>query len=62
MKGFLFGLALTIIIGQIPKLLGVEKGTGNFFDQMFYVLNEIGHANSSTVVLASSQHRGHGGP
>ncbi len=52
MKGFLFGLALTIIIGQIPKLLGVEKGTGNFFDQMFYVLNEIGHANSSTVVLA----------
>jgi SulP family sulfate permease len=25
MKGFLFGLALTIIIGQVPKLLGVES-------------------------------------
>ena len=25
MKGFLFGLALTIIIGQVPKLLGIAK-------------------------------------
>ena len=52
MKGFLFGLALTIIIGQVPKLLGVEKGTGNFFDQLFYVVNELGNIDTSTVVLA----------
>ena len=53
MKGFLFGLALTIIIGQIPKLLGVEKGTGNFFDQLFYIVNELGNIDTSTLVLAS---------
>ena len=53
MKGFLFGLALTIIIGQIPKLLGVEKGTGNFFDQLFYIANELGNIDTSTLVLAS---------
>src|ERR1051325_4419131 len=26
LKGFIVGLALTIIVGQLPKLLGVEKG------------------------------------
>jgi len=54
MKGFLFGLALTIIIGQVPKLLGVEKGTGNFFDQVYFVLSEIGDSNLSTVALAGA--------
>lgn len=54
MKGFLFGLALTIIIGQVPKLLGVEKGTGNFFDQVYFVLNEIGESNLSTMALAGA--------
>ena len=29
--GFMFGLGLTIIVGQVPKLLGVSKGEGDFF-------------------------------
>jgi len=29
-KGFIVGLALTIMIGQVPKLLGIEKGSGDF--------------------------------
>src|SRR4051812_48888839 len=33
-KGFIVGLALTIIVGQIPKLLGVEKTEGDFFEQL----------------------------
>ena len=32
-KGFIVGLALTIMIGQVPKLLGIEKGSGDFFEQ-----------------------------
>ena len=32
-KGFIVGLALTIMIGQVPKLLGIEKGSGNFVEQ-----------------------------
>ena len=35
LKGFIVGLALTIIIGQVPKLLGVEKTPGNFFEQLW---------------------------
>ena len=34
MKGFIVGLALTIIVGQLPKLFGVEKGDGDFFEQL----------------------------
>ena len=34
LKGFIIGLALTIIVGQLPKLFGVEKGEGDFFEQL----------------------------
>ena len=33
LKGFIVGLALTIIIGQVPAIFGIEKTTGNFFEQ-----------------------------
>jgi MFS superfamily sulfate permease-like transporter len=32
LKGFIIGLALTIIVGQLPKLFGIEGGEGNFFE------------------------------
>ena len=38
LKGFIVGLALTIIVGQVPKLLGVGKGSGDFFSQLWYLL------------------------
>jgi MFS superfamily sulfate permease-like transporter len=28
LKGFIIGLALTIIVGQLPKLFGIEGGEG----------------------------------
>ena len=33
LKGFIIGLALTIMIGQLPAMLGVDKGSGNFFEK-----------------------------
>ncbi len=52
MKGFLFGLALTIIIGQVPKLLGVEKGQGNFFEQAWHIITELGQISVVTIGLS----------
>ena len=40
LKGFIVGLALTIIIGQVPKLFGVEKGEGDFFEQLWDLLGK----------------------
>jgi SulP family sulfate permease len=33
LKGFIVGLALTIAISQLPKLLGVPAGSGGFFER-----------------------------
>ncbi|MCO7273586.1 SulP family inorganic anion transporter [Cellulosimicrobium cellulans] len=51
LKGFIVGMALVIIIGQVPALLGVEKGEGNFFEKAWTILTELGTANGPTVVL-----------
>lgn len=34
LTGFVAGLALTIVLKQLPKLLGVEGGHGNFWQQL----------------------------
>ena len=33
LKGFIVGLALTIMIGQVPKFFGVPKSEGDFLEQ-----------------------------
>jgi SulP family sulfate permease len=49
--GFMFGLGLTIIVGQLPALLGVSKGEGNFFPQLWHVLTQLGDTNGWTAIL-----------
>ncbi len=51
LKGFIVGLALTIIVGQVPKLLGVSKGEGDFFDQLWHLISHLGQAQWLTVVV-----------
>ncbi len=51
LKGFIVGLALTIIIGQVPKLLGVKKGTGDFFGQLWHLVTHLGQAQGLTVAV-----------
>ena len=51
LKGFIVGLALTIIVGQVPKLLGEEKGEGNFFEKCFDVIRHLDQANGATVIV-----------
>ena len=38
LKGFVFGIALTIIIKQLPKLLGIEHGSGHAYKQLWHTL------------------------
>ena len=51
LKGFIVGLALTIIIGQLPKLLGVEGGDGNFFEKLLDLLTSLGGTNGWTLLV-----------
>jgi SulP family sulfate permease len=51
LKGFIVGLALVIIIGQVPKLLGVGKHDGNFFEQAWGIVTELGEIQWRTVTI-----------
>ncbi|QZS53635.1 SulP family inorganic anion transporter [Rhodococcus opacus] len=51
LKGFIVGLALTIIIGQVPALFGVEKEHGNFFEQAWGVVTHLGDIDWGTLAV-----------
>jgi sulfate permease, SulP family len=42
MTGFLFGLGLTVMVGQLPKIFGVEGGEGNFFEMLGTLFDNLG--------------------
>ncbi|MFI9485873.1 SulP family inorganic anion transporter [Promicromonospora sp. NPDC052451] len=51
LKGFIIGLALTIIIGQVPDLIGVEGGSGSFFEKTWALLGRLGDVDALTVTV-----------
>jgi SulP family sulfate permease len=51
MKGFIIGLALTIMVGQIPKLFGIPKGEGDFFRQLWHLLTNLGQTSWLTLLV-----------
>lgn len=53
MTGFLFGLGLTIMIGQLPSLLGVDAGSGNFFPRLWDLLGDLGDVHGATLAVGA---------
>jgi MFS superfamily sulfate permease-like transporter len=49
LKRFVFGLALTIMVGQVSSLIGVEKGKGDFSDKLWHLVARIPEANPWTA-------------
>jgi SulP family sulfate permease len=39
------------MVGQLPKLFGVEKGHGDFFEQLRHLLGELGSTSGITLVV-----------
>ncbi|MDX2381335.1 MAG: SulP family inorganic anion transporter [Acidimicrobiia bacterium] len=71
LTGFMFGLGLTVAVGQLPKLFGVEGGSGNFFQQLWAVVEELPDADLRTsaigvgslvILLVGRRIFGHGVP
>lgn len=52
--GFVSGLALFIMIKQLPKLLGVEAGEGNSWERLFDLLRHLGDSHGRTLVVGIS--------
>lgn len=54
LKGFIVGMALVIIVGQLPKFFGVGGGDGNFFERLWAVLTSLGDAHGWTTLVAAT--------
>ncbi|MGZ6576134.1 MAG: SulP family inorganic anion transporter, partial [Solirubrobacteraceae bacterium] len=51
LKGFIIGLALTIIVRQLPKLFGIKQGSGDFFAQLWNVITHLGDTQGLTLLV-----------
>jgi MFS superfamily sulfate permease-like transporter len=50
--GFLTGVGIQVFTGQIPEMLGIPKGTGNWFEQQWSMIIHLGDTNGWTVAFA----------
>jgi len=53
MRGFIEGLVCVTIVGQIPGLLGIDGGSGNFFTKLWYGLQLLPSARLAPVLTGS---------
>lgn len=51
MGGFISGIAVTIILMQIPKILGGSSGTGELPELIVSIIEAASHINLVSVVL-----------
>jgi SulP family sulfate permease len=52
--GFLFGLGMTIIVGQSFKVLGIAGKDGTFFQQLWHLLKNLDETSGWTAVIGLS--------
>jgi SulP family sulfate permease len=51
LKGFMQGLALVVLVGQLPKIFGVEGGFGNFFQELWAIIVQLPQTNPATLLI-----------
>ncbi len=52
--GFVFGLTLTIVIGELPTLLGLPKPPGDLIGVLVRTLGDIGDVHGPTALVGGS--------
>ncbi len=52
--GFVFGLTLTIVIGELPTLLGIPKPGGDLLGVLFGTIDRVGDSDPATALVGAS--------
>jgi sulfate permease, SulP family len=52
-EGFIIGLSISIIIGQLDGLLGIHVSGENSFEELWDVLRQVGHWDAATVIVGA---------
>lgn len=50
MVGFISGLALVIAVKQVPKIIGIEGGEGNFWERLYEIIVHLPETHMPTLV------------
>jgi len=50
--GFLTGVGIQVFAGQIPDMLGISKGSGNWFEQQWHTVTHLGETSLPTLAFA----------
>ena len=51
--GFLAGIAIHIMVGELPTLLGISEERGHLLLRLFHILGRLGEANPYTLALGA---------
>ena len=51
LAGFVTGLALTVAIKQVPKMLGIEGASGNFWERLAHILTHLDETHLLTLAV-----------
>jgi high affinity sulfate transporter 1 len=51
MEGFVFGLAIFVTVSQLPKLFGIEKGSGDTIQQFIHLIGHLGDTSAATLAV-----------
>jgi SulP family sulfate permease len=54
LTGFKAGVGLLIVVDQVPKLLGLHIDKGNFFHEVFSILQHVPETSRTTLMLAAA--------
>ena len=54
MTGFLFGLGLTVAVGQLSKIFGIEGGSGHFFGLLRDLVQDLDHTSGLTLLVGAA--------
>ena len=50
--GFLTGVGIQVFTGQVPDMLGIEKGSGGWFEQQWHTVTHLGETSLTTMAFA----------
>src|SRR5262249_13191929 len=53
MEGFVFGLAICVTVKQLPKLFGIEGGSGDTVRQLGHVVRSLGDTSGATLAMGA---------
>ena len=52
--GFLTGVGIQVLSGQIPDVLGIPKGSGNWFEQQWHWITSLSSISVTTFAFGLS--------